>query len=368
MACNQNELYHHGIKGMRWGVRRFQNKDGTLTNAGKKRYDKDSNPKKNLIQKHKEKLVQKYIEKGYSKSAAEVAAENRMRAELVVGTVAAVSVAIIATKAATRIGQDYCDKVIKSGVKIQNIGANRKATFKDSPFYAAINRNDKRAYGAMYPHEKRGMASKHLGYDGIYNNTIKITKDVKRASVKNARKALYDKMNSDPKFKKEVIETLKSTAYGKDAASLFKSNPSKFYDKFNQALATHEFQSKGLHKQFYSELEKRGYNAILDINDTRYSGYSGIAKAPTIFFGNDGWEKIASRKLSDQEIDKNLEKYSLELIAKKLGKLSLGVAGGAYAANNISDSQKVEMYLDEHPNSKLSRKEILKMYDDEFYK
>ena len=30
-----NELYHHGIKGQRWGVRRFQNKDGTLTEAGK---------------------------------------------------------------------------------------------------------------------------------------------------------------------------------------------------------------------------------------------------------------------------------------------------------------------------------------------
>ena len=33
------ELYHWGIKGMKWGIRRFQNKDGSLTPEGKKRYD-----------------------------------------------------------------------------------------------------------------------------------------------------------------------------------------------------------------------------------------------------------------------------------------------------------------------------------------
>ena len=33
-------IAHHGIKGMKWGVRRFENPDGTLTEAGKKRYYK----------------------------------------------------------------------------------------------------------------------------------------------------------------------------------------------------------------------------------------------------------------------------------------------------------------------------------------
>lgn len=38
-----NELQHWGIKGMKWGVRRYQNKDGTLTPVGKKRYDNEVN-------------------------------------------------------------------------------------------------------------------------------------------------------------------------------------------------------------------------------------------------------------------------------------------------------------------------------------
>lgn len=42
MSDNNQTLAHHGIKGMKWGRRRFQNADGSLTPAGKSRYNEAS--------------------------------------------------------------------------------------------------------------------------------------------------------------------------------------------------------------------------------------------------------------------------------------------------------------------------------------
>ncbi len=42
---NSDALYHYGVKGQKWGVRRYQNKDGSLTPSGKKRYDSMSDDK-----------------------------------------------------------------------------------------------------------------------------------------------------------------------------------------------------------------------------------------------------------------------------------------------------------------------------------
>lgn len=41
VIANKNYLIHHGVKGQKWGIRKYQNADGSLTEAGKKRYAGD---------------------------------------------------------------------------------------------------------------------------------------------------------------------------------------------------------------------------------------------------------------------------------------------------------------------------------------
>lgn len=376
------ELYHYGIKGQKWGVRRYQNDDGSLTPSGKKRYSDDSQinsikrnetPRKGLIQKRKDKLTEHYISKGYKPNAAKTMAEQRMKTEAVLAVVGTVAITAVAIKVARRVGQDYVDQTFKSGKVIQNIGANPDANFKDTPFFAAVNRADKKAYGMNYANEKRAMIKRRVAqgdreYQGIFNNQIKLTGDVRRASVANAQKIFYKKMDSDPQFRKEVLDTLKKTSYTDSKAVgeyLQKGKHArKLYDRFNQALATPQFQAAGIHKKYYDEMKKHGYNAILDINDTRYSGYKKISKSPTIFFGDDKWKKISSKKLSDTEIDENVQKFAIGYLAKNQGKSIAKLVGAVAGVKALNDQSSVNQYIKAHPNTKLSRQEILKRVEE----
>jgi len=64
---NKTHLVHHGIKGQRWGVRRYQNEDGSLTDKGIRRYQK-------LDQKWIDKKSGKVYDKALKESKPEMKA------------------------------------------------------------------------------------------------------------------------------------------------------------------------------------------------------------------------------------------------------------------------------------------------------
>lgn len=69
MTVYRNELYHWGVKGQKWGIRRYQNKDGTLTSAGKKHYEgktqTSNNPKKMTDDELNQRIARMQKEKQY---------------------------------------------------------------------------------------------------------------------------------------------------------------------------------------------------------------------------------------------------------------------------------------------------------------
>lgn len=79
-----NELIHWGIKGQKWGIRRYQNKDGTLTEEGKRKYKYNDNPttvlqtmRKNIIDSRLNGTKYKGIHKlGVSRSIEDQAKSN----------------------------------------------------------------------------------------------------------------------------------------------------------------------------------------------------------------------------------------------------------------------------------------------------
>lgn len=60
MIYSEYELCHYGVRGMKWGVRRFQNKDGSLTAAGKKRADKEKTKLDAKDNEHFRKVVRRF--------------------------------------------------------------------------------------------------------------------------------------------------------------------------------------------------------------------------------------------------------------------------------------------------------------------
>ena len=106
-------LVHHGIKNQKWGVRRFQNEDGTLTEAGKRRYSKGVNRVAKQIAKASEKnkahqAAYDAIRNGKVKGIKQFNRENPEFQKLVVD-------AAKKTVAEDRLNREVVDRLKKDG-------------------------------------------------------------------------------------------------------------------------------------------------------------------------------------------------------------------------------------------------------------
>lgn len=417
-----NSLYHHGIKGQKWGVRRFQKKDGSLTPAGRKRYDDDGpSQKKQKEYKvpknkslHRLKIEEKYKAQGMSEKEAEQAAAKRIRGEQFAVGAAAVTVA--ACVAYNKYRNHNVDKVLKNAEFHRIMMTdNPDAPVREGARYVSYKKNDKMRYRGLYGNElkTKRMADGLNNIDfekagpmptgmdnlrkyveenqtykkNIYDMTIKSKGDIKVASEKRARETFEKLYKNDPEFRKNLIARTEENRLGlvvkkgldkgnvvdrliqegkdpkvRQLASLGdKELKGKAYDIFNIMLVDSDERSRANQKKFYDALKEQGMNAVQDMNDKKYSGYK--TKMPLIMF--DGDFEYTKEVLKDAQIDKDLKKTMNQLVTGPAVANGMGVAA-LFAAQPIIDSRTVEKqmieYKREHPNSNMSDAELKKMF------
>jgi hypothetical protein len=406
---SNDQLAHYGVLGMRWGHRRFQNEDGTLTALGKLEEAKETNKQsikdaqraynravfssnKDLAkravsnyanavkkynysdedlkdykilqkvksQKHisnnQNKLVQQYMSKdGMTEDEAKIKAYKDIRNKRIVMAVLGTSAAVALAYTGYKYYQNNVDKIIKAGTKIQNISIDPN---KDSsnPFYASLNNSDNKKYTGMF-----GGQLRDRGYEDIYKTTFTPTSDLHLASRKTVINSLNDLVKNDKEYKDELSKALTdkeawakldsryTSTFNNAIKELNKGKVGKNLYKITNVMLVDRStpETNDLSNKLYSALKNKGYDSLLDVNDMKYSGYQ--SKAPTIFFNNNKLSKIATTKLNNTDI---LEKQVAEqgkLYAKVLLK-----AVGSMAAENVAISATTKHIIE---TSKFSKQE-----------
>lgn len=124
-----DELYHHGVIGMKWGIRRYQNKDGSLTRAGKKRYSEDYNETRNIKRKGIKRMSNEdlrkvnnrdQLERTYRNNNSKIA-KGAAIVGMTAGTVGSISAIMKNGPHIIKTGKKLADKAIASGAILYHL-------------------------------------------------------------------------------------------------------------------------------------------------------------------------------------------------------------------------------------------------------
>ena len=363
-------LMHYGVLGMKWGVRRYQNKDGSYMQKGRRRYFNGSN---RVRTSHKDKLIAKYKEKGYSNKAAELAAQKRIRNERIMIAAGAITLTAAVAYLATRDNFDRADRIIKEGAKLGRIENNDSGKLYDG-FYAFNNKRDAVRYKGFYGNQVASTWAK------TYLMDLTTTGNIKIPSRDNAKKALSELIKEDPTYVRNLNSMLKSNSgvghrdrlARKALRDLSKGKVTDaVYDAVNTDLTFKGDIPNYQKTKYYEKLASKGYNAIRDIHDVKYSGYK--SQDPLIVFDK---SKVMVNKISQmsaselisnnyEAIGQNALEYTRDYTLKALmagGATTTGLTAGVQSAKTVGEKNFLRAYKKAHPETKKTDYQILKMY------
>lgn len=324
MNTHSYELYHHGVKGMKWGVRRFQKKDGSLTPVGKKRYS--DSPKKS---KHRLKLEAKYRSQGMSQQEAEIQAKKRIQTERILVAAGATTIAAAAAYAVHKNLKVKGDGMIKAGGTLRRVEVKGDGVLHDT-FYAV----DKKSDGTKYV-GKLGVQRK-VEQGKAYLMKIDVDKDIKVAGRDKAIDVYTKLFNNDKEFRESAILLSTKNVHGGNPINVDGNDKKRIramYENFNTHFTRHGNPAV---KKFYAALKEEGYGAVRDVNDMKFSGYN--AKNPLIIFDHKNKLSVTSvRELHGREVLKKYVQDGAKEAAVSMGKVGTATvaAGTLYTAGEM---------------------------------